>query len=41
MRLEYQLGHGGGAALAQQQEQTVDIWSFMLWQMGVPEFQPK
>jgi prolyl oligopeptidase len=41
MRLDYQLGHGGGAALAQQQEQTVDIWSFMLWQMGVPEFQPK
>lgn len=30
MRLDYQLGHGGGASRAQQQEQTVDIWSFML-----------
>jgi prolyl oligopeptidase len=41
MRLDYQLGHGGGASRAQQQEQTVDIWSFMLWQMGLPEFQTK
>ena len=41
MRLDYQLGHGGGASRAQQQEQTVDIWSFMLWQMGMPEFTPK
>jgi prolyl oligopeptidase len=41
MRLDYQLGHGGGASRAQQQEQTTDIWSFMLWQMGVPEFAPK
>lgn len=41
MRLDYQLGHGGGASRAQSQEQLVDIWSFMLWQMGVPEFQPK
>ena len=41
MRLDYQLGHGGGATRAQQQLQTVDIWSFMLWQMGVPEFQPR
>jgi prolyl oligopeptidase len=41
MRLDYQLGHGGGATRAQSQEQLVDIWSFMLWQMGVPEFQPK
>jgi prolyl oligopeptidase len=41
MRLDYQLGHGGGASRAQQQEQTVDIWSFMLWRMGVSEFQPK
>jgi prolyl oligopeptidase len=41
MRLDYQLGHGGGASRAQQQAQTVDIWSFMLWQMGVPQFVPK
>lgn len=41
MRLDYQLGHGGGSTRRQQQEQTVDIWSFMLWQMGLPDFQPK
>lgn len=41
MRLDYQLGHGGGSTLAQQQEQTADIWSFMLWQFGDPQFQPK
>ena len=41
IRLDYQLGHGGGASRAQQQGQTVDIWSFMLWQMGVSEFQTK
>jgi prolyl oligopeptidase len=39
MRLDYQLGHGGGATRLQQQEQTADIWSFMLWQMGVANFQ--
>jgi prolyl oligopeptidase len=41
MRLDYALGHGQGATRAQQQEQIADIWSFMLWQFGVPEFQPK
>ncbi|HVE88132.1 MAG TPA: prolyl oligopeptidase family serine peptidase [Burkholderiaceae bacterium] len=41
MRLDYELGHGGGGTRAQQQAQTADIWSFFLWQFGVPEFQPK
>ncbi|MCA3226591.1 MAG: prolyl oligopeptidase family serine peptidase [Burkholderiales bacterium] len=41
MRLDYQLGHGGGATRAQALAQTADIWSFMLWQMGLPEFQPR
>jgi prolyl oligopeptidase len=41
MRLDYQLGHGGGSTRAQQQEQLADTWSFMLWQMGLPEFQPR
>ena len=41
MRFDYQLGHGGGASRTQEQEQIVDIWSFMLWQMGLPEFQTK
>ncbi len=41
MRLDYDLGHGGGGTRNQQQAQTADIWSFFLWQFGVPEFQPK
>jgi len=41
MRLDYDLGHGGGGTRSQQQAQTADIWSFFLWQFGVPEFQPK
>lgn len=41
MRLDYELGHGGGGTRTQQQAQTADIWSFFLWQFGVPEFQPK
>ena len=41
MRLDYELGHGGGGTRNQQQARTADIWSFFLWQFGVPEFQPK
>lgn len=41
MRLDYNLGHGQGGTRVQQQAQTADIWSFFLWQFGVPEFQPK
>ncbi|HYM48241.1 MAG TPA: prolyl oligopeptidase family serine peptidase, partial [Burkholderiaceae bacterium] len=41
MRLDYDLGHGGGATRSQQQAQIADVWSFFLWQFGVPEFQPK
>ena len=41
MRLDYELGHGGGGTRTQQQAQTADIWTFFLWQFGVPEFQPK
>lgn len=40
MRLDYDLGHGGGSTRAQQQTQTADIWSFFLWQFGEPGFQP-
>jgi len=41
MRLDYDLGHGQGGTRNQQQAQTADVWSFFLWQFGVPEFQPK
>lgn len=40
LRLDYERGHGSGGTRAQQQAQTADAWSFLLWQFGVPEFQP-
>ena len=41
MRLDYESGHGQGSTRAQLQERTADIYTFMLWQFGVPEFQPQ
>jgi prolyl oligopeptidase len=40
MRLDYEAGHGQGSTRAQLQERTADVYTFMLWQFGVPEFQP-
>jgi prolyl oligopeptidase len=40
MRLEYDSGHGQGSTRTQLQARAADMWSFMLWQMGVPGFQP-
>lgn len=41
MRLEYDSGHGQGSTRAQLQARAADMWSFFLWQMGEPDFQPK
>jgi prolyl oligopeptidase len=42
LRVDYQGGHGGfGATRSQVQEHNADEWSFLLWQFGVPEFQPE
>ena len=40
LRLDYDAGHGAGGTRRQLQEQQADVWSFFLWQFGVPEFQP-
>jgi prolyl oligopeptidase len=40
LRLDYEGGHGAGATRVQAQRQIADRWSFMLWQAGVPAFQP-
>ena len=40
LRLEEEAGHGPGATLAQAQGRTADMWAFLLWQAGVPGFQP-
>ena len=41
MRLDYEAGHGSGSSRAQSQARQADIWSFVLWQAGVPDFQPR
>jgi prolyl oligopeptidase len=42
LRVDYAGGHGAmGATRGQADEQLADEWSFLLWQFGVPEFQPK
>lgn len=41
LRLDHEAGHGQGSSRAQAQQRLADTWSFMLWQFGVPEFQPR
>ena len=42
LRIDYAGGHGTmGATREQADEQYADEWSFLLWQFGVPDFQPK
>jgi prolyl oligopeptidase len=41
LRVDYGGGHGGGSGENEQQEASADGWSFLLWQFGVPGFQPK
>jgi prolyl oligopeptidase len=38
LRLEYQAGHGQGSTREQSRERTIDIFSFLLWQFGEPDF---
>jgi prolyl oligopeptidase len=41
LRVDFAGGHGGmGATTKQRYEQLADEWSFLLWRLGVPEFQP-
>ena len=40
LRVDYGGGHGGGSGEKEHQEATADRWSFLLWQFGVPGFQP-
>ncbi|MFI4869317.1 MAG: prolyl oligopeptidase family serine peptidase [Steroidobacterales bacterium] len=41
LRVDYDAGHGIGSTMSQYEVETADLWSFVLWQMGDPEFQPK
>ncbi len=40
LRIDYHAGHGMGSTRRQQQEELADVWSFLLWQCGDPDFQP-
>jgi len=41
LRIDYDAGHGIGSSLSQYAFELADEWSFALWQMGEPGFQPK
>lgn len=41
LRVDYHSGHGIGSTRTQRHEEKVDVWSFLLWQFGDPEFQPR
>lgn len=41
MRLEYHAGHGPGTTREQAQLRSADRFAFLLWQAGVPGFQPQ
>jgi prolyl oligopeptidase len=40
LRVDYDAGHGIGSTRTQRDELQADQFSFMLWQMGDPDFQP-
>ena len=40
LRVDWGSGHFGGTTTSDQESLYADVFSFMLWQMGVPEFQP-
>ena len=40
LRLDYDAGHGAGSTREQHWQELADMWSFILWQTGDPQFQP-
>jgi len=40
LRVDFESGHGRGTSRARRAEELADIYSFVLWQMGEPGFQP-
>jgi prolyl oligopeptidase len=41
LRLDYDAGHGVGSSRRQRDVELADMYSFLLWQFGEAEFQPK
>ena len=40
-RVDYHAGHGVTSTAEQRLESLVDVWSFIFWQTGDPDFQPQ
>jgi prolyl oligopeptidase len=40
LRVDFAAGHGRGTTRTQREEELADIYSFVLWQFGDPQFQP-
>lgn len=40
LRVDYSGGHGFGSTKEQHETELADEWSFLLWQLGMPGFQP-
>jgi prolyl oligopeptidase len=40
LRIDYDAGHGIGSTKKQQYEERADVIAFLMWQFGVPGFQP-
>src|ERR1051325_375848 len=41
LRVEFEAGHGIGSTRTQQDREAADTYAFLLWQLGVTEYQPK
>jgi len=40
LRIDYDAGHGYGSTKKQNYEERADVFTFLLWQAGIEEFQP-
>ena len=40
LRVDFAAGHGMGSSVSQYLDETADVWSFFLWQMGDAGFRP-
>jgi len=41
LRIDYDAGHGIGSTKRQQYEERADVFAFLLWQAGMPGYQPE
>ncbi len=41
LRIDYEAGHGVGSSKTQRLQERADIFSFMMWQFGMEDYQPK